>query len=72
MISGYPTIREALRRSEATENAKVSKTAVAYEHPAAKAQHCGICEHWEPPRSCEVVSGRIRPEDWCKRFRRAK
>ncbi len=48
--------------------AKLSKAEVQYEHPAAKSDHCGICRHYEPPTACEVVSGLIRPEDWCDHF----
>lgn len=50
---------------------KLSKHEVGYEHPAAKPQnHCGVCRHFEPPDQCEIVAGRIRPEDWCRRFER--
>jgi major membrane immunogen (membrane-anchored lipoprotein) len=69
-MAEYPSVREALYRSADAEDAKVSKASVGYEHPAAKANHCGICDHWQPPRSCEVVSGRIQSEDWCKRYLR--
>ena len=69
-MAGYPSVREALRLNTEAEYAKVSKRVVGYEHPAAKAQHCGICQHWQSPRSCEVVSGRIQPEDWCRRYER--
>lgn len=31
---------------------------------------CYLCEHFEPPDACELVEGRIRPEDWCKLFER--
>jgi hypothetical protein len=71
-MADYPSVREALRRSADAEDAKVSKASVGYEHPAVKPpQHCGTCEHWQPPNSCKVVSGRIQPQDWCKRYRKA-
>jgi hypothetical protein len=47
---------------------KVSKASVAYEHPAAKSNHCGICRHFQSPHACEIVAGEIQPEDWCERF----
>jgi hypothetical protein len=76
IMAEFPSVRDALRHAAWSEDAKVSKASVAYEHPAAKANHCGICEHWQPPRqpphSCAIVRGRIQPEDWCKRFRKAK
>jgi hypothetical protein len=63
-------LREVLERAADVEDAKLSKASVEYEHPAAKpAQHCGVCRHYRGG-SCEIVAGRIRPEDWCKRFKR--
>lgn len=54
----------------AIEHHKVSKASVGYEHPAAKSNHCGICEHFEAPSACEIVQGTIRREDWCERFKK--
>lgn len=54
--------------------AKLSKSEVGYEHPAAKSDHCGICRHFEVerPHGCEIVAGRILAEDWCERFVRKR
>ena len=51
---------------------KLSKESVGYEHPAAKSNHCVICRHFEPKDSCEIVAGKIRPEDWCERFSKSR
>lgn len=32
--------------------------------------HCSICQHFREPAACELVIGRIRPQDWCKLFQR--
>ena len=48
---------------------KYSKREVHFEHPA-KNGDCDDCTHFRLPRSCEIVSGRIEPEDWCSKFSR--
>jgi hypothetical protein len=49
---------------------KLSKPSVGYEHPARGPHHCRQCEHFEPPSRCAIVEGVIRPEDWCRRFKK--
>lgn len=44
------------------------KSEVAYERPATGTDHCKQCVHFISPKSCETVTGTIRPEDWCNRF----
>jgi hypothetical protein len=46
---------------------KLSKTAVDYGKGMPKT-HCGNCAHFQPPRSCAIVAGVIRSQDWCRRF----
>ena len=46
----------------------LSKSEVQYEHPAKGPHHCSQCRHFKSPHSCEIVEGRIAPEDWCKKF----
>lgn len=48
------------------------KSQVGFEHPAKGPDHCSECRHFRPPDSCEIVSGEIRPEDWCRKFMPAK
>jgi hypothetical protein len=47
--------------------AKQSKSAVRYSEGMPRA-HCGICAHFQRPRGCELVAGRISPEAWCRLF----
>lgn len=49
-----------------------AKSEVGFEHPAKGPQHCAECKHFRAPSGCEIVSGLIRPEDWCKKFMPAK
>jgi hypothetical protein len=48
--------------------AKLTKPEVGYEHPAKGEDDCGGCAHFRSPSACEIVTGTIRPEDWCRRF----
>ena len=29
---------------------------------------CEVCKHFEPPNSCAVVYGEVKPEAWCNMF----
>ena len=53
---------------------KFTHAEVGYEHPSTHsgAHNCSHCIHYivaTPPR-CEGVKSPIRPEDWCRRWRR--
>jgi hypothetical protein len=47
---------------------KASKASVDYGPGHKDGDHCGICKHFEPPHTCEVVAGEVRALGWCKRF----
>jgi len=47
--------------------AKLNKSSVDYSEGKPHA-HCGLCRHFEPPHSCEIVEGTIEPHMWCERF----
>lgn len=51
--------------------AKVSKPSVNYSKSTMRRDRCGECAHFQPPKSCELVAGMIRPDYWCKLFKRA-
>lgn len=47
---------------------KISKAMAHYQdHPHEK-QHCGVCENFHAPHSCEVVEGRVMSNGWCRYF----
>jgi hypothetical protein len=48
---------------------KASKASVHYSL-GMKSAHCGICRHFQPPHSCEVVKGEIESDYWCRKFER--
>jgi hypothetical protein len=47
---------------------KASKASVGYSIGHADGDHCGICRHFEPPHTCEIVAGHIEERYWCERF----
>jgi hypothetical protein len=50
---------------------KMTQAEAGYKR-GTKAEHCGICEHYEHPHACEVVIGKIFPAMWCWYFGKAK
>lgn len=51
-------------------NRKYAKTEVSFEHPAKGKDHCNECSHYEPgAERCQIVSGTIMPDDWCRKFK---
>lgn len=51
------------------EDDKLPKSEVDYS-PAKddSDERCALCAHFQLPDACELVSGEINPEYWCKRF----
>lgn len=48
---------------------RFTKAASHYMNHPNGAQRCAGCRHFQPPGSCEVVMGHVRPGGWCKWFR---
>ena len=38
--------------------------------PGMRSARCGICAHFMKPNRCERVKGNIKPEMWCKYFKK--
>lgn len=45
-----------------------TKAEARYESPASGSDTCSGCVHFLAPSRCELVSGIILPEDWCRFF----
>jgi hypothetical protein len=47
-----------------------TKEQVGFEHPAQGPHNCGGCVHFQihGPNRCEIVSGTILTQDWCRKF----
>lgn len=53
---------------------KSSKASVDYgPAKAGSAEHCGVCVNFEPHDrelpTCAVVTGHVRRQDWCTKFK---
>lgn len=46
----------------------VPKDVARYQNHPNRSQRCGACMHFRPPDSCEIVTGRISPQGWCRYF----
>jgi hypothetical protein len=50
---------------------KEAKSSVDYtDHAMVRSERCELCRHFQKPQGCAIVSGRIAPGGWCKRFER--
>jgi hypothetical protein len=47
---------------------KMSKQAAEYQDTPKGILMCATCSLFQPPQSCKVVEGDVRPEGWCKAF----
>ena len=48
------------------------KSEVQFEHPAKGPHHCSQCVHYYGHGMCEIVKGKVEPQDWCKKFESKK
>ena len=48
--------------------AKVEQKAAGYQDQPKGDHRCGVCVHFAPPNSCQIVDGSISPNGWCKLF----
>jgi hypothetical protein len=46
----------------------VPKAAALYQDRPYRGQRCGRCTHFVRPNRCEIVTGRISPQGWCRYF----
>ena len=51
---------------------RMNKTASKYQNHPNGDKRCGLCKHFQPPGSCEIVPGHISPTGWCKWFQAGK
>ena len=50
--------------------AKHSKVEAGYVAHTVKGQRCDTCTMWRPPNKCSAVAGDIKPNAWCKWWKR--
>jgi len=46
----------------------VPKDVARYQDRPNRGQRCGRCMHFRPPDGCEIVTGQISPQGWCRYF----
>jgi hypothetical protein len=46
----------------------VPKAVARYQDRPNRGQRCGLCMHFLEPDGCEIVTGRISPQGWCRYF----
>jgi hypothetical protein len=44
---------------------KAKQSLVQYQETPKGDQECDTCLYWEPPDSCKIVEGKIKPKAWC-------
>ena len=52
--------------------AKASKSEADYTDNGSKSEHCSICRYYVNRNACEIVTGQIESDGWCKFFSRTK
>lgn len=52
----------------ASAQAKSSPQVAGYQSEPSGGHRCGICQQFQPPAACRIVSGRISPQGWCKLY----
>ncbi|WP_394890845.1 high-potential iron-sulfur protein [Mesorhizobium sp. AaZ16] len=45
---------------------KTSKAEAAYQDTPNRGQRCAGCTHFQKPNGCEIVTGEISPNGWCR------
>ena len=50
---------------------KLPKGAVGYQEKPHGGQKCSTCALFQAPHSCKSVAGTIRPNGWCRIYRKA-
>ena len=61
--SAVPLI--AIDSEKALAQAKLPKSAVAYQDHPKGDQDCANCNLFQPPNACKNVAGDISPKAWC-------
>lgn len=50
---------------------KVAPSLIGYRPTPKGDQRCDNCKLWQPPSSCQSVSGPISPQGWCNIYAKA-
>jgi hypothetical protein len=64
-VGTVPIAGVMLSSRPAVAQAKMSKSAVAYQDKPKGNQDCSNCSLFQPPNACKNVAGDISPKGWC-------
>jgi hypothetical protein len=58
----------ALLATKAPAEMKISQAAVGYQDRPSGERQCSGCMHFRPPNQCQIVTGAVSPQGWCRLF----
>lgn len=64
-VGTVPIAGITLSSQPAVAQAKMPKSAVAYQDRPKGDQDCANCSLFQPPNACKSVAGDISPKGWC-------
>jgi hypothetical protein len=64
-MGALPIIGTVIATDEARAQAKMPKSAVAYQDHPKGSQDCSNCALFQPPSACKNVAGEISAKGWC-------
>lgn len=65
LLTGTACAGGLVSRNAALAQQKASKAAMKYQDKPNGDQKCSSCLQFEPPSSCKVVEGPVKPEGYC-------
>ena len=68
IAAGGTLLGAGLGAEPAAAQSKVAQKLVSYQDAPKGAARCDKCTQWQPPASCKVVQGAIKPTGWCSLF----
>ena len=65
-IAGIAIFGSTAKRANSA--VKMSQKVVAYQdHPEGE-KRCDRCVHFQPPNSCNIIDGEVKPDGYCRFF----
>jgi hypothetical protein len=65
-VAAVPALLAGANRAAA--QIKISQSAAGYQDHPNGGRRCALCAHFQQPNSCQLISGRISPDGWCRVF----
>jgi hypothetical protein len=65
LLAGLSSLLGLATAESAVADEKLSQKDAEYQATPKQGQSCANCQHFIPPDSCKLVSGKISPNGWC-------